>query len=139
MEKCLTIDVVTDSLSYCIASVCSAWLNSRCLLPPQSSNAESFLADVTFKWSGCKTCMFRGEVLSSGHLWGGLSLSLDLCLCTVNFRGFLEKFLRVDAYTYFSFSDTLGTIKELLWQTTLRTNKNFFKPPKTHLPHGFLR
>jgi hypothetical protein len=82
--------------------------------------------------------MFRGEVLSSGHLWGGLSLSLELCLCTVNFRGFLAKDLLVDTYIYLSVSDTLGIIKVLLWQATLRTNKNFFKPPKTHLPHDFL-
>jgi len=44
------------------------------------------------------------------------------------------KTLRVHTYIYFIDSDNLQTIKELLWQAILRSNKNFFKPPKTRLP-----
>ena len=47
----------------------------------------------------------------SGAFWG------EMCLCTVSLRGFLAKTLRVHTYITLPFSDTLQTIKELLWQT----------------------
>ena len=74
---------------------------------------------------------FTGAGFDSGTLPGRNRLSLDLCLCTVKLRGFLAKLLRVDTYIFLAFCDTLQTIKELLWQATLRSNKNFFK---TSLP-----
>ena len=65
--------------------------------------------------------MLRSWGLAPGHVWGGV------CLCTVNFRGILAKSLRVHTYISLIDSDNLQTIKELLWQATLRSNKNFFK------------
>ena len=71
--------------------------------------------------------MLRGGVLAPVLFWGGV------CLCTVNFRGILAKSLRVHTYISLIDSGNLQTIKELLWQTTLRSNKNFFKTSLKHL------
>jgi len=60
----------------------------------------------------------------------GLALGLiryRVCLCTVFFRGILAKTLRVNTYISLIDSHNLQNIKELLWQATLRSNKNFFK------------
>ena len=65
--------------------------------------------------------MLRGGVWSPGHIRG------DMCLCTVNFRVLAAIFLRVTTYISLIDSDILQTIKELLWQATLRSNNNFFK------------
>ena len=65
--------------------------------------------------------MLRGGVWSPGLFW------YILCFCTVNFRALVAIFLRVTTYISLIVSDILKTIKELLWQAILRSNKNFFK------------
>ena len=66
-----------------------------------------------------------GRGRDPGRLWG--VWFFDLCFYTVIFRGLVAIFLRDVTYIFWSGSDTLQTIEELLWQATLRSNKNFFK------------
>ena len=62
-----------------------------------------------------------------GGVWVPEKFRGEMCFCTVNFRALVAVFLRVTTYISLIDSDNLQTIKELLWQATLRSNKNFFK------------